>query len=368
MVTSEESAEPEISESKLFADQVMEATPDFIMIYNLAEDRMEFVNRRPYNTDEERYRETLGISLEHLLTRAHPDDRQPLKQFIDSFRTAADNEVHTFDYRVLRDGQVLWYRSRGKVFKRNAAGVATHYISVVQDISEIKRLEEENLAMRLNQQKAMLLAILDVQEDERHRISEALHNGLGQVLYAAKLSLERLHDLPQTTDQQEALKSIQELLSEAINETRRVSHELSPVLLEEFGLEKALLDLCDQFQHSALYLNCNVTGLPHRLDTYMEVAIYRMSQELINNVIKHAGATAATLNLSQQQNNIVLQVRDNGVGFDPSKLKTDGIGLRTIQDRVKLLNGTMTLTAPKSGKGTLVTITIPSQFGSSQNR
>jgi len=359
VVTSEDSAEPEITESKLFAEQVMEATPDFIMIYNLLDDRMEFVNRKPYNNDEDRYRETMRIGREALLARAHPDDREPLKQFIDKFRTADDNEVYTIDYRVLKDEQITWYRSRGKVFKRNAFGIVTHYISVIQDISEVKRLEEENLAIRLNQQKSVLLAILEAQEEERRRVSEALHNGVGQLLYAAKLNLERFHDQPQAKAQRESLKNIQDLLSEAINETRRVSHELVPALLKEFGLEKAIKYLCEQFEHSALYLSCNVTGIHKPLDTHLEVAVYRMSQELINNVVKHAQATAATLNLTLQQNTLLLQIRDNGIGFNTDKLKSTGIGLRTIGDRVKLLNGTLTITTPKSGKGTFITISIP---------
>jgi len=95
------------------------------------------------------------------------------------------------------------------------------------------------------------------------------------------------------------------------------------------------------------------------LESYVELALYRISQELLTNVVKHAQATEADLLLAQEEGMITLKVRDNGRGMNQENGKTKGIGLRTIADRIKLLNGTFTLTKPLTGKGTLVIIQLP---------
>jgi signal transduction histidine kinase len=129
--------------------------------------------------------------------------------------------------------------------------------------------------------------------------------------------------------------------------------------LNDFGLAKAFQDLCAKFNKSTLRLNCEVEGLEHRLESYLELAIYRICQELLNNVVKHAQATTADILLVQEEGEITLKVRDNGIGYSQKPGHKKGIGLRTISDRVKLLNGTFSITTPAPGKGTLVVIRIP---------
>ncbi len=121
----------------------MDATPDFIMVINLLTQKVEFVNRSVYREDQERYEETLQLDYAGILARAHPDDRQKLADYIESFKTASDNDIKVLDYRTLKGDGVTWYRSRGKVFKRNAAGQPTHYVSNVQDITEQKLAEQK---------------------------------------------------------------------------------------------------------------------------------------------------------------------------------------------------------------------------------
>ena len=210
--------------------------------------------------------------------------------------------------------------------------------------------------MRLDQQKALLLGILDAQEKERQRISESLHNGVGQLLFATKLNFNRVATLVP----HDVFKEANELLDEAIQETRRVSHELVPAMLSDFGLTKSLQDLCQQYSRTTLRVNCEVVGLEKRLESYVEVAMYRICQELLTNVTKHAAATKADILLAQEDGEVILKVRDNGKGMNPEPgVIATGIGLRTIQDRVNLLNGTFLLHIPTTGVGTQVTIQIP---------
>jgi signal transduction histidine kinase len=151
-----------------------------------------------------------------------------------------------------------------------------------------------------------------------------------------------------------------QLLTEAIVETRRVSHELVPILLKDYGLQKAVEEFCSRFGRTGIKLNCHCFS--ERLSAPLEIALYRIAQELVNNIVKHSGATRAVLEVSKDGEFVYLDAQDNGKGIDRDTLAGDrvgkGIGLRTIQDRVDLLGGRLAMeSAP--GKGTLITITLP---------
>jgi PAS domain S-box-containing protein len=249
-------------------------------------------------------------------------------------------------------------------FRITAMRLGDSIVSSVEDVTERKRMEEENLRMRLSQQKALLQTIMDAQEEERRRISESLHNGVGQILYATQLNLARI-DLDKMPLSLEPLRQVkqktEQLLSDAIRETRNVSHELIPRLLQERGLAVAMEDFCRRFSHTGIQLACH--GLEERLDPYLETAIYRISQELVNNIAKHAGATRARIEVLREGGQVVIEAQDNGKGIDPDKAlapgeKGKGIGLKTIQDRVKLLEGRLSIEAAPGG-GTLITISLP---------
>ena len=252
------------------------------------------------------------------------------------------------------NGQVHTVHIRSVVL-RNDQGEPVKVLGLDLDVSEVKRLEAENLQMRLDQQKALLLGILNAQEEERRRIAESLHNGVGQLLFATKLNFDRVEALVP----KEVFQGANQLLDEAIQETRRVSHELVPASLDKVGLAKALQDLCQQYSKTRIRVHCEVVGLATRLESSLEVALYRICQELLTNVTKHAEATSADILLVEEDNELTLKVRDNGKGISSAPGKPTGIGLRTIQDRVALLNGTFSLHTPDTGLGTQITIQIP---------
>ncbi|PSR53114.1 hypothetical protein AHMF7605_06020 [Adhaeribacter arboris] len=228
-------------------------------------------------------------------------------------------------------------------------------MSIVHDITERKRMEDERINSKLTQQKAILNAILDTQEAERKRISEALHNGLGQLLYATKLQLGDMH--PEKPLEKELQTSIDNLLNEAIKETRQLSFELMPSILRDFGLEAAIEEICKRVSSSKIQLQCEVLGLKDRLDEILETAIFRICQELLNNIIKHSQATEASIQLLNQKTKIVLRVEDNGIGFDPEKLDRTGLGLSSIRNRLQLIDGTLDIES-EPGQGSLFTIKI----------
>lgn len=228
--------------------------------------------------------------------------------------------------------------------------------AVWRDITERKRLQQAER----DQQQQLAEAVLTAEESEKRRIAESLHNGLAQQLYAAKLSLGQLQD-PQCRDNAsaftQAYQKTSQLLAAAIVQTRTLSHELIPRTLQDFGLEAALQDICTDYSIAPLRMRSHVANLPKTLPAHLLLALYRMAQELANNMVKHAQATEASLYISADEETIELRAQDNGIGFQADLLgKTKGLGWQTLQDRVRLLNGTLEV---QSTQGTCIIISLP---------
>jgi signal transduction histidine kinase len=208
------------------------------------------------------------------------------------------------------------------------------------------------------------LTSFPTQEEERKRISESLHNGLGQILYGVKLSLEQLTKKNEDPDAAKVIRqNTNALLTEAIRETRRISHELSPSILESFGLQVAVKDVCQQF-NQALNIRCDFQESNIKISKELELVIYRTIQELTTNIIKHAKATEASLEVFFSKDQVNINIQDNGQGFKPGK--EDGIGLKTIQSQLNLLKGTFRMSSP-NGVGTLIKISVPNNAKKKQN-
>jgi two-component system, NarL family, sensor kinase len=293
----------------------------------------------------------------------HPDDQESTYKNFQSFLTVKDNELRETEYR-LKDayGNWHWMKSRKAIFKRDEKGIPIQIIGIAQDITESKKLEEERINLELMQQKEISTAILQTQEEERKRIAEALHNGLGQVLYGAKLTLNTLepdkNDFKK--DNVEIKTMVNTLLDDAIEATRTISFELMPAILQDFGLDTVLRDLLRKtLPKASVKYNLSLSGLKTRMEADVEVAIFRIIQELINNVLKHAHATFADITVNKNSDYISIQFTDNGLGFNTAiTSKTKGFGLRSITNRVKLLNGQLNIETGK-GKGTNIFIDIP---------
>jgi PAS domain S-box-containing protein len=243
---------------------------------------------------------------------------------------------------------------------RNDNSEPVRVLGVDKDITASRRADEKIRRMEAEQQQEIFRVTLASQEEERRRISESLHNGLGQLLYAIKISMTRLTP-EQAADKSQAYiqakKYTDELLKDAIVESRRISHELMPSILEDFGLKAAIEDVCSQLSINVKF-NCMVTGFVGRLDSYMELAIFRTMQELMLNVVKHSGATEAIAEASINTDEVLIKVQDNGRGMLNSGERKAGIGLASIRSKVKLLNGQIKIDSVP-GQGTAVTVQMP---------
>ncbi|AMR28089.1 hypothetical protein A0257_13980 [Hymenobacter psoromatis] len=260
---------------------------------------------------------------------------------------------HGDNYQVsllLRDGQQAAMQCFG-FFDAERQEVVVFAL----DITDSERLKEEATRSQLRQQQELLSAILNTQEEERRRIAEALHNGVGQLLYGTRLHLD---GLPPS----EAVRASQDLLNEAIGATRTISFELTPSILEDFGLAVALQELVSRIPGS-LAVDLSLRGLEQPLPPLLATAVYRIVQELLNNVMKHAQAREVFVQVAREEDQVHLSVEDDGVGFDTDGLASRaGIGLAGIRTRVGLLGGTFS-SQSRPGRGTSFFLQVPVPAG-----
>lgn len=300
------------------------------------------------------------IAPELYLEFASQKSKATAKKIVQLIRTAEADFEKVLEIEIA--GKLKTLKVKGNVIK-NAANEVIAVVGVDLDISQQAKLQQERLRLQnqykdvLDKHNEQVLRItLKTQEEERRRISESLHNGLGQLLYGVKLTLDQLTT---KTEDLELIKLIKKntdiLLTQAIKETRRISHELSPSILETFGLKVAIQDICHQF-NQALNMRCDLQESPIKLSKILELFVYRTIQELTTNIIKHANASEASIELFFSKDKVNIKIEDNGKGIKPGK--EDGIGLKTIQSQLSLLNGTFKLSSAL-GTGTSISISIP---------
>lgn len=204
----------------------------------------------------------------------------------------------------------------------------------------------------LSKQKALLL--LEGEENERRRLARDLHDGLGQWLTGLKLKIASVEMPPK---EKEELKS---LLSETINEVRRITTNVMPSVLVDFGLDAGLRQLVATVQkHTGMQLHYTYHpfGYLNPFPFEVIVTLYRIAQEGLNNISKHAQATEVVIELREEAAAIGLEIKDNGIGFSTDASKNKGNGLINMEERVKLLNGIFAIQSNEAG--TLLKVQIP---------
>ncbi len=216
---------------------------------------------------------------------------------------------------------------------------------------------------RLNRQRQMLnrrilTAVLRTEEKARSRFSKELHDGLGPLLSSAKMSLTALAREESNPEQREIIDNTTYVINEAIRSLREISNNLSPHVLNDFGLARGVQNFIDKsaaMHEVKIRFTTNLRS--ERFDTDVEVILYRVICELINNSLKHAACTAINLSLSQNGTELTLDYTDNGRGFNPEAMLDCGMGLSNIDSRINSLGGTFDIVSSK-GKGMRAAIRI----------
>jgi two-component system sensor histidine kinase UhpB len=196
-------------------------------------------------------------------------------------------------------------------------------------------------------------------EGEARRIAQSLHDEAGQFLAAVQIALQGLrpHIAPAG---REHLAQAECALVAAEEELRRVAHDLRPLVLDDYGLVPALRVLARRVEQRAGIRVEVLCALGERLPEEVETAIYRIAQEGLSNVVKHAGASRATLDVMRSRHRVALRVRDDGRGFDPRRVAkgSEGMGLEGVRQRVQALEGDLAIQS-RPGGGAEIEVSIP---------
>jgi signal transduction histidine kinase len=238
------------------------------------------------------------------------------------------------------------------------AFVFMYYAKQRRQVEALKQLEERH-------QQEMLEISLEAQETVRRQIGGDLHDDIGTLLSATRLSLTQLNKTAENAlDSNPFLTRTQDLLNEAISNVRRLSKDLTPSTLDEFGLIIALTEFAKKINsHTGVNVNFELEGENERFEKKVELPLYRITQELVNNSLKHGKPTQIDIEFINRANSLLLSVSDNGIGFDTEEIKHQpnrGIGLRNIESRLSILKGRIIFDVAK-GKGSQILIEIPRQ-------
>ncbi|NNC83908.1 MAG: tetratricopeptide repeat protein [Flavobacteriales bacterium] len=205
-----------------------------------------------------------------------------------------------------------------------------------------------------NDKIAFAEALIFAQEEERKRIARDLHDGVGQSLLLIKKQIQTTKD---------STEENQKLISETLEEVRSISRDLHPFQLQKFGLTAAIEGMIDKVSSSTeLFISKELTPIDELFSDKEEIHIFRAIQEALNNVVKHAGASAAKVSITRAVDRVDIQIQDNGVGFDVDLKKgvSKSLGLKTMSERILAIGGSLTI-QKNSPKGTKVNIRIPIQ-------
>lgn len=337
-------------------DIVIQATHDLIWDWNLEANVI--------------YRDTVGLQkvygvadnaeiekIEQWISRIHPDDLDHVHKIVQEILQAKEQNNFDVEYRFRRDdGSYSFVYDRGMIL-RNEEGKPVRMIGAAQNITERKHLEEELLRNELEKQKAINQATVDSQEMERTEIGKELHDNVNQILTTTKLYLDLALSNAELKDEL-ITKSSQNIIS-VINEIRQLSRSLMDPTIGDLGLIDSINDLIENINLTRK-LHVSFTAdqyLETLLDKNQKLTIFRILQEALNNAIKHAKAATVQVCLKHLNNTVLITIKDDGVGFDPSLVKR-GAGLKNIQNRVYLIGGTYTIQSATK-KGCEIIINFP---------
>jgi len=293
----------------------------------------------------------IGMSfMDFLYMEDLPSVRQLLKRNLAMYPTQPNIVL-----RIRKKNKGYVWFDTNILFLKNNLGRLTGFQCVSRNISE--KIKSDN---RLEaERKKVMSALIDGQELERQRLSMELHDGLGQRLAGIKIKLENSADLS-LADTRQAITAIKSEFRDVIDEIRYMSMNVSPTILTDLGLVTSLSMLGKQFrENNSIDFEYTVMGEFDNFSEQKAFSIYRIVQEGLNNIAKHAHATEAKLALIEKEGNSLIVIEDNGNGFNKEMIaRSKGNGLSNMRQRALLLNGTMSI---ESGinSGTVVMIKIP---------
>jgi PAS domain S-box-containing protein len=278
------------------------------------------------------------------ISRVHPDDREAY--VTTETGPTPDNPAYQTTYRMLRpDGGVVWLEENGHAFF-DGQGRMLRIIGMVTDVTDRKRAEEalSSVSRRL----------IEAQEQERTRIARELHDDIGQRLALLTIELEQLRQVSPDLSAQvcSRIAALQQHTTEIASDVQSLSHELHSSRLEHLGIAVAMTTFCKEFSDQQnVEVDFAHDDVPRTLPQEISLCLFRVLQEALQNALKHSGVRHFDVELCYGSDEIHLTVKDSGSGFESKAAKgSRGLGLISMEERVKLLNGTFSIeSGPKRG-------------------
>lgn len=290
-----------------------------------------------------------------ILYHTHPEDRNFYQQVI--YSKLLDHDAYSSEIRIIDKKRNNKSFSFKIVVNRDKNGKLIRLVGFVQDITEKRNLEKELAEQAILQQKLITEVTIQAQEKERNELGRELHDNINQVLATVKMLLSMSRD--KVDKREEYIGKGIHNVNYAIEEIRKLSKSLVAPSLGDMGLMEALKELIDEINFTNNFQVNLVaeTNEENTIDKNMELMLYRIAQEQLNNIRKYAKAEKATITLKVADSDLFFSIEDNGIGFDTTQ-KAPGIGLKNISSRVDFYSGKMNIkSAP--GQGCTISITIP---------
>lgn len=312
----------------------------------------------------------------------HPDDLEVVRARLDQV-LRREKDLYKIEYRFrTKAGGWRWALSRGKIIEWDRDEGPIRMLGTLVDIHDRKEAEagllraHDELEQRVRDQTASLTEsekqlrllsshLLKAQEKERRRISAELHDELGQCLTVLKLMIRSI-EMKLGQDQQAVRReceSVRSHVDRVIADVRRLSHDLSPELLEGLGLTAAIRRMVQDFgRHSGIRVSLRLGDVERLFSEESKIIVYRVVQEALTNIGRHANADRLRVALEERRGSVFLRVEDNGIGFDSGTLEqeSDGqrrMGLTTMKQRIGMLGGKLRVES-RASRGTRITANI----------
>lgn len=258
---------------------------------------------------------------------------------------------------------------RLKIFKEEKETAQALVIKQLEELNQYKedintKLEvtiEKKSKELIEKQNEVKRALISGEEKERKRVAQELHDGMGSLLSTLRLNAEAIDLTDKNLDDREAIayQNVLEMIDRACTELRTISHNMLPSGIEHFGLVATLQSLIKKINHNnSIHFSLDTVGLEALHNTEIELHLYRIVMELVNNAIKHSKAKQASIQLMFNNKDITIMVEDDGIGFSAKSKRSTGVGLLSVQSRVEALNGKFQIDS-RIHHGTTITIEIP---------
>ncbi len=311
---------------------------------------------------------------------ARADDRTP-ESFVgkNHFALYPNEENQAIFEQVVRTGRPYFARAKPFIYPDHPERGITYWDwrltplldefgdvqSLVLNLEDVtqQQVTLRELEQRARQLQKLTLELSQAEDRERKRMADILHDDLQQVLAAARFQLGLLQDGPRSDDQQRQItEQVRQMLKDAIEKSRSLSHELSPAVLSQSDLEETFEWLARQMQSKhGLTVHVEIRGQAELHSEPLRALLYKAAQEMLFNVVKHANVTEARLRLRRVRGQLWLTISDKGRGFDPTSLaQGTGLGLLGIRERVELLGGRMKIRSIE-GRGSTLLIAVPDE-------